>query len=281
MNAIKTKIVVTVGPASESEQTLAQLIDAGVNVFRLNFSHGTLDSHATALQRIRKVALDKNAMVAVMGDLCGPKIRVGEIAGGKFELQQGQSVRFSREPVQENADLLSSNYPALVDDVQAGQRILIDDGNILLRAIEKQGDILHCQCEVGGEVSSHKGINLPDTNISAPALTEKDRRDLAWAMENELDFIALSFVRQPADLEELRGILNENNNSAQVVSKIEKPEALKQIERIIELSDVVLVARGDLGVEMELARVPVIQKEIALHCRRLGKSMPQCQPGLK
>lgn len=271
MNPIKTKLVATVGPASDNEEVLSKLIDNGVNVFRLNFSHGTLQTHATALQRIRRIAGEKNAIVAVMGDLGGPKIRVGQVIGDKVELRPDQTVRFSRGPVEGNAELLSSNYPALIDDVQPGERLLIDDGNILLRADYKQDDFLVCKCEVGGTVSSHKGINLPDTDISAPALTEKDRRDLAWSIDNELDFVALSFVRKPSDLEELRNILEKQYSKIQIVSKIEKPEALQQIEKLIELSDVVLVARGDLGVEMDVARVPLIQKEIALHCRRLGK----------
>lgn len=267
----KTKIVATVGPACNREAVLAEMIDAGVNVFRLNFSHGSLDGHAEAVRRIRLLAAKKRAFVAVMGDLCGPKIRLGEIAGGKCELREGQTVLIQRQAVLGTPERISTNYPALIDDVRPGHRVLIDDGNVLLRVREKQPDALVCLCEVGGTISDRKGINLPDSNVSTPTLTDKDRRDLQWALENDLDFIALSFVRRPEDLEQLRDILEGYQSEMKVVSKIEKPEAVERLEEIIALSDVVLVARGDLGVEMEVCRVPLIQKEITLLCRRRGK----------
>ncbi|NLX12447.1 MAG: pyruvate kinase, partial [Phycisphaerales bacterium] len=268
---IKTKIVATVGPGCNSEAVLAGMIDAGVNVFRLNFSHGSLDDHAEAVRRIRLLAGKKRAFVAIMGDLCGPKIRLGEIADGKCELREGQTVLIQRQPVLGTPDRVSTNYPALIDEVREGHRVLIDDGNVLLRVQEKQPDAVVCLCEVAGTISDRKGINLPDSRLSTPTLTEKDRRDLQWAMENDLDFIALSFVRRPEDLEQLHDILKGYQSDMKVVSKIEKPEAIEQLEKIIALSDVVLVARGDLGVEMEVCRVPLIQKEITLLCRRQGK----------
>ncbi len=267
----RTKIVATVGPACNSEAVLAEMIDAGVNVFRLNFSHGSLDSHAESLRRIRLTAAKKQAFVAVMGDLCGPKIRLGEITGGQCALREGQTLLIQRQPVLGTAERVSTNYPALIDDVQPGHRVLIDDGNVLLRVQDKQADTIVCRCEVAGVISDRKGINLPDTNVSTPTLTEKDRRDLQWALENDLDFVALSFVRRPGDLEQLRDILKGYQSDMKVVSKIEKPEAIERLEEIIALSDVVLVARGDLGVEMEVFRVPLIQKEITLLCRRQGK----------
>jgi len=247
------------------------MIEAGVNVFRLNFSHGTLDGHARSLERIRRAAATRQATVAVMGDLCGPKIRVDPIVGGKIELSTDQPIIFQRAAINGTRERLSSNYPSLVDDVHVGHRLLIDDGNVQLRVIEKHTDELHCRCEVGGEVSTRKGINLPDSNISAPSMTDKDRADLQWAIANDLDFVALSFVRDPADLRQLREIIQRHGSPIRIVSKIERPEAVDQLDAIIDASDVVLVARGDLGVEMDVSRVPMIQKEIALLSRRAGK----------
>ncbi|UCD27509.1 MAG: pyruvate kinase [Planctomycetota bacterium] len=268
---IKTKLLVTVGPACNDQATLAAMIDAGVDVFRLNFSHGTLDSHQKALKIIRRIARDRGTVVAVMGDLCGPKIRIGKIAGGQCELVAGQQVVFQRADILGSSERLSSNYESLVDDVKIGHRLLIDDGKVLLRAIEKRSDELVCWCEIGGPVSDRKGINLPDSSVSAPALNPKDLADLEWAIKNNLDYIALSFVRRPEDIKELRNILEEHNSKIRIVAKIEKPEAIVRLEEIISQSDVVLVARGDLGVEMDVSRVPIVQKEIALQCQRAGK----------
>ncbi len=267
---IRTKLVATIGPACDDTASIGAMIDAGVNAFRLNFSHGTLEGHEASLKRVRDLAAERGTIVAVMGDLCGPKIRVGRIAGGRCELIPGQQVIFQRKPIEGSARLLSSNYPALVDDARIDHRLLIDDGNVLLRVTEKRANELICTCEVGGVVSDRKGINLPDSQVSAPALTEKDRTNLEWAVRNQLDFVALSFVRRPEDVAELRQILDQHGSSIHVVAKIEKPEAIEHLEEIVRQSDVVLVARGDLGVEMDVSRVPIIQKEIALHCRRTG-----------
>ncbi len=271
----RTKVVATVGPACDSPETLGRLIEAGANVFRLNFSHGTRESHAAALQRIRQAAAERQAVVAVLGDLGGPKIRLGAIAGGKCTLSPGSRVIFQREPVLGTPERLSSNYPALIDDVAVGDRILIDDGNVLLRAAEKAPGQLTAICEVGGVVSDHKGINLPDSTVSSPSLTDKDRDDLAWSVRNGLEYVALSFVRSPGDLRELRSAIERVDAASriQVVSKIEKPQAVEHMAEVVEASDVVLVARGDLGVEMDVSRVPMIQKEIAVECRRRGKPM--------
>ena len=267
----KTKLVATVGPACDDDAAITAMIDAGVNVFRLNFSHGTLDSHQASVERIRRIAAEREAIVAVMGDLCGPKIRLGKVAGGYCTLATGSKVAFQREPIEGTPERLSSNYPALIDDVGIDHRLLIDDGNVLLRVTDKREDELVCTCEVSGMVSDRKGINLPDSDVSAPALTDKDRTDLQWAIRNDLDFVALSFVRRPEDVAELRQILHLNASHIRIVSKIEKPEAIAHLEQIVAESDVVLVARGDLGVEMDVSRVPILQKEIALLCRRTGK----------
>ncbi len=268
---IHTKIIATLGPATRSPEGIGGLIDAGVDVFRLNFSHGTLEEHAETLNNIRRVAAEKKAMVAVLGDLCGPKIRLDKIENGAIELHPGDVLRIQREEVVGNAERVSCNYPAIVDDADVGHRIFIDDGSVRLRVDRKHADHLECRCDIGGSISNHKGINLPDTQVSASTLTEKDRADLDWAIANHLDFIALSFVRRPEDIRELRLILNGRECNAKIVAKIEKPEALERIDEIIRLSDVILIARGDLGVEMDLARVPTIQKAIAVKCRRAGK----------
>jgi pyruvate kinase len=250
---------------------LGSMIDAGVNVFRLNFSHGTLDTHAEMLKRIRQTAADRAAVVAIMGDLCGPKIRLNKIDGGRCQLDKGATVVFERGDAVGNPGRLTCSYPALIDDVEAGHRLLIDDGNVQLRAVRKSSNELVCTVEVGGVVSDRKGINLPDSHVSSPALTDKDRGDLEWAIAHEVDYVALSFVRRPEDLTQLRKIITKHQSRVQIVSKIEKPEAVGCLEPVIEQSDVVLVARGDLGVEMDVSRVPLIQKEICLLCRRVGK----------
>ncbi len=267
----KTKLVTTAGPACQDPEIIASMIDAGVDVFRLNFSHGTLDTHTEVLKRIRQAATDRGAMVAVMGDLCGPKIRLNKIDGGRCRLQKGATVVFQRGDAVGNAGRLTCSYPALIDDVQPGHRVLIDDGNVQLRVVRKSPDELVCTVEVGGPVSDRKGINLPDSHVSSPALTDKDRGDLEWAVAHDVDYVALSFVRRPEDLTELRELVCKKGSNARIVSKIEKPEAVGCLEPIIEQSDVVLVARGDLGVEMDVSRVPLIQKEICLLCRRAGK----------
>lgn len=270
---IRTKVVATIGPASDSPEVLGRLVEAGVNVFRLNFSHGTRQSHADALQRIRDAAAQRGAIVAVMGDLGGAKIRLGRIAGGECMLVTSSRVVIQRADILGTPERLSTNYPAIVDDVAVGDRVLIDDGNVLLRVAEKHPDHVVTTCEVGGVVSDRKGINLPDSPLSLPSLTDKDRDDLAWAVSSEIDYIALSFVRTAEDLRELRSAIAKLNpeSPVQIVSKIEKPQAVERMNEVIEASDVVLVARGDLGVEMDVSRVPIIQKELAVECRRAGK----------
>jgi len=193
------------------------------------------------------------------------------VAGGGFDIAPGASLAIEPGSFPCTADRICTSYPQLCSDVQPGDRVLIDDGQIRLRVTAKEGGNLTCQCEVGGTVRTHKGVNLPDTRISLPALTEKDSRDLRWAAENELDYIALSFVRSPRDLEELRGELTRHGSDLQVISKIERPEAIECLDEIIDLSDAVLVARGDLGVEMDVSKVPLIQKQITRLCARSGK----------
>ncbi len=268
---IKTKIIATIGPASCDVTTLAAFIEEGVDVLRLNFSHGTLAEHERALSSIRTVCERTGAIVAVMGDLCGPKLRLGPIEGGRFTISVGDTIVIQRAPILGRRDRISANYPALVDELEPATPILIDDGSIRLTVVEKRPDELICRCEVGGVIADHKGINLPNTELSMPALTDKDRLDLQWAIENDLDYVALSFVRRPEDLQDLRAILERQHSDIQLVAKIEKPQAINHLSEIVEEADAVLVARGDLGVEMDVARVPLLQKEITLRCQRAGK----------
>ncbi|MCK6483982.1 MAG: pyruvate kinase [Phycisphaerae bacterium] len=266
-----TRIIATVGPASANDETLRALIDAGTNVFRLNFSHGTPDQHADALARIRRAAADREAMVAIMGDLPGPKIRLGVVAGGPRLLAAGQTMRFVRAAQPHAADELESNYSPFIDEVQPGHRILIDDGQVVLRAGERTADALLATCEVGGVVSDRKGINLPDTPLSLPALTQRDEEYLAWSVRHGLDYVALSFVRCADDLVLLRRRITELGGDLRTVAKIEKPQAVERLAEIIDACDVLLVARGDLGVEMDVAQVPLVQKEIVRQCGYAGR----------
>ncbi|MFO0974599.1 MAG: pyruvate kinase [Phycisphaerae bacterium] len=268
---MRTKVIATVGPASSSPQMLGRLIDAGVNVFRLNFSHGTHATHGAALTAIRAAAAERGAHVAVMGDLCGPKIRLNAIAGGQAELRDGATVQFVRGDGPGDASRLTCSYAALIDDVRAGDRLLIDDGRVTLRTTAKSGDALSCTVEVGGVVSDRKGINLPDSPVRVDALTDKDRVDAAWAAQNGVDYLALSFVRRPADLVALRAALGPAGSELPIVAKIEKSAAIAELDGILDAADAVLVARGDLGVEMPIERVPMLQKAIARRCQYAGK----------
>ncbi|MFH1417883.1 MAG: pyruvate kinase [Planctomycetota bacterium] len=268
---IRTKIIATVGPASESPERIGELIDAGVDVFRLNFSHGTLDWHGRTLEHIRRVSVERGATTAVMADLCGPKIRVDPVGGGSIEIAPGDEIDLVSGHVEGNAHRISTNRPELAREVGVGERVLIDDGSVRLRVREALPDRLRLVCEVGGSIGTRKGVNLPDSTLQMPALTEKDRRDLAWALDRGMEYVALSFVRSATDLMTLRSLLPLSEDTCEVVAKIETPQAVADLDAIIEATDVVLVARGDLGVEMELAEVPLVQKEITRKCQQTGK----------
>jgi len=267
---IRTKIIATVGPATESSRRIGELIDAGVDVFRLNFSHGTLEGHGRVLERIRQTAGQNGATVAVMADLCGPKIRVDPVEDDGFEIKPGDRLDIVRDHVVGNAERISTSRPELVREAALDHRILIDDGAVRLRVQEAAGDRLRCVCEVGGRIASRKGLNLPDSDLAMPALTEKDRQDLAWAVEHGVDYLALSFVRSAEDLQILRSLLPGDGSGCGVVAKIETAQAVSRLDEIIDGADVVLVARGDMGVEMDLTQVPLVQKEIAVKCQRAG-----------
>jgi len=269
MHMRKTKIIATLGPASSSPEMVAKLIEAGANAFRFNFSHGELDKHEQTLKTVRDVSDKLGAYVAIVQDLPGPKIRIGELsapvsldAGQRIELVPGDSERPGTLPVQ---------YRQIASDVATGARILIDDGNIELAVVEKREDRLLCEVIEGGVVTSRKGINLPGTAVSAPALGPQDREFLKWGVEHEVDYVALSFVRSADDVRKAKELVAESGGSARVIAKIEKPEALAVIDAIIEVSDGIMVARGDLGVEMNPEAVPEVQKSLIRKCNEMDK----------
>jgi pyruvate kinase len=277
-----TKIVATIGPATDQVPVLVKLIEAGARVFRLNFSHGRFDDFARLLQVIRQASEETDVPVAVLGDLCGPKIRVGNVAGQGVAVEVGDSLHIGGAPITAQQPrpgepaLFSCTLPQIVDDVQIGHRLLIDDGNIRSLVVEKTGQgearRLVCQVTAGGVISSAKGINLPDTGLSTPSLTEYDKQCVTWAMENKLALLALSFVRKAQDIADLRALLPADEKlRPPIIAKIEKPQAMEHLESIIDAADGVMVARGDLGVEMDLAQVPMAQKRIISLAHDYGK----------
>jgi pyruvate kinase len=266
----RTKIVATLGPASRDPQRIRELLLAGVNVCRLNFSHGTHADHAATLRTVRDISKQLNLPVGVLGDLCGPKIRLNEVPPN-VTLSVGQPVRFVRGAGPCTADTLTINYPKFVDEVTVGNRIYIDDGLVRLLVVERDADSVSCVCTVGGVISSRKGVNLPDTRLSISALTAKDRADVEWAIEHGLDFLALSFAREPNDLKMLKDLLASHRAQIPVIIKIEKAEAIPHLDYFIAAADGIMVARGDLGVELDVWQVPLIQKAILRKCRAAGK----------
>jgi len=267
----KTSIVATLGPASADVKTVRKLMEAGVRTFRLNFSHGDQDTHQFMLNAVRTASVDVPFAVSVMGDLCGPKIRLCPINPDGGLIEPGQTVTIVRRLEVGRPDSFSTTLPELIDRVRLGQRILLDDGAIVLQAESKKEDVLQCRVLVGGPVRSRKGVNLPDTDLGIPAITLRDWQWVDWAVEHQLDYLALSFVQQADEIRELQQALVRKESPIKVVAKIEKPRAVENLESIVQASDAVLVARGDLGVEMPAEQVPLIQKRITALCRRFGK----------
>lgn len=268
----KTKIVATVGPACDSYEQLLELVKAGVNVFRLNFSHGSHEDKLAIIEHIRNINKTQPYNIAILADLQGPKLRVGEIENNALELKVGDILTFTNEKCIGTIDKIYVSYPNLSSDVVLGNTILIDDGKIEVKVtgIEKNGDV-KVVVTLGGILSSKKGLNLPDTKISLPALTEKDLIDLEFIIEQQLDWVALSFVRSVKDLVILRSKLDEKKSKTKIIAKIEKPEALVNIRDIIIESDAIMVARGDLGVELPVEQIPLIQKELIRKCIHRAK----------
>lgn len=256
----KTKIVATLGPSSSSKEVLREMIMAGLNVCRLNFSHGSYDDHAAAVKTIRELNEELQTNVAILADLQGPKIRTNEMEDGTF-LDVGEEVIIQGDKIVGNKKRFSINYSLLPKEANSGERILLDDGKIVLEILTTNGSTeLTCKVIQGGVLSSKKGVNFPNTNISLPSLTEKDQLDLEFALDQNVDWIGLSFVRSARDIIELKHRISSRGHHAKVIAKIEKPEALENIDDIISETDGIMVARGDLGVEIPYQNVPLIQK---------------------
>jgi pyruvate kinase len=268
----KTKIVATVGPACDTYDKLLELVKVGVNVFRLNFSHGTHEDKAKIIEHVRQINKTEPYNIAVLADLQGPKLRVGEIENNALEVKPGDVLTFTNTKCVGNLQRIYVSYPNLHADVKPGNIILIDDGKleVKVKEIMKSGDV-KVEVIIGGILSSKKGINLPDTKISLPALTEKDLVDLDFIIDQQVDWIALSFVRHVRDIVILKSKLHERKSKSKVIAKIEKPEAITNIRDIILESDGIMIARGDLGVELPVEKVPLIQKEIIRKCMHRAK----------
>jgi pyruvate kinase len=267
----RTKIVATVGPASSSPQNLERLVNAGVNVFRLNFSHGTHDEHLAVLTSVREIAARLEQPIALLQDLSGPKIRTGKVKDG-VELVRGARLAITTDTsIEGSAGRISTTYEALPRDVKPGDRVLLDDGNLELKVLGATAAEVQCEVVDGGPLRSNKGMNLPGVLLSTPALTEKDRRDLAFGVEHGVDFAALSFVRQAQDVEQAKALVRSLGGRTPVIAKIEKPQALDNLEAILAAADGVMVARGDLGVELGTEYVPIAQKRIIAAANAAGR----------
>ncbi|MFQ5660178.1 MAG: pyruvate kinase [Gammaproteobacteria bacterium] len=267
----RTKIVATVGPASCDPETIRELIMAGVNVFRLNMSHGDHDSHRAVFSHIRNISTGLDEPVAVLADLCGPKIRTGRFIEGEIMLERETQVVVTTRDIPGEAGLIPSQYRSLADDVKHGDRILLNDGIMELRVEAVKGTEITCRVLHGGVLRDHKGINLPGVRVSAPSLTDKDREDARFALDLGVDYLALSFVRQAADIKQLQGLIQEAGGKAAIIAKIEKTEALQQANAILQAADGIMVARGDLGVELQPEEVPIAQSQLITRARQKFK----------
>lgn len=265
----KVKILATLGPASRSPDMIEKLLRAGADAFRVNMSHGDHETHAQTIAAIRAVEKNLGKPVAVLCDLQGPKLRVGTFKEGRAVIRHSAHFTFDRDPAPGDENRVCLPHPELFSVLHKGQRLLIDDGKLKLRVIEASEDRILCSAEVGGVISDRKGVNVPDAVVPIPALTEKDRRDLAFALDQGADWIALSFVQRPEDVAEARRLIGSTDTA--LMAKIEKPAAVDRLEEIIELADGIMVARGDLGVELNPEEVPPIQKRIVAVTRRSGK----------
>ena len=269
----RTRIVATLGPASSNDEIITELVKAGVSMFRLNMSHGNHDGHRAAYARVRKAAAAAGRPIAIMADLCGPKIRVGTFRGGSIQLVPGERVTVTVRDVEGAPGLIPSGYAALADDVRAGNRILLADGVLELRVDRVEGTEIDCTVVEGGTLSDHKGINLPGVAVSAPCLTEKDKDDARFALALGVDYLALSFVRRASDVTELRDLVRSLGGEVGIIAKIERPEGLENAESILNAADGVMVARGDMGVELPPERVPVAQRFLVDLARTKSKAV--------
>lgn len=267
----KTKILATVGPASNTKKKLLELVETGVDAFRLNFSHGAHEEHLKVIQAIREINKENNLNISIIQDLQGPKIRVGDVENGGVQLEKGKQVSIITNDGLSNAQTITTNYRALAKDVKVGDRILLDDGKIELKVTQVKDVEIQAEVVFGGILKPKKGINLPTTAVSAPSLTEKDTNDLMFGLDNDIDWVALSFVRTPIDILLLKHLIRQKGKNIKVIAKIEKPQAIKNIDEIIAVSDALMVARGDLGVELGFEEVPIAQKRIINKCIKAGK----------
>jgi pyruvate kinase len=270
---VKTRIIATVGPACESVEMLRELVINGVDIFRLNFAHGEYSWLSDLVRRIRQLSAELDCPIGILGDLSGPKIRLGEIPGGEVYCNEGVSFRFIRGLTSDESTDLTCTYDSLIDDVKPGDRILLADGTVAMVVLEKDPGSAWIGCQViqAGRIRSRQGVNLPGVALSTASVTAKDRQDLEWALKNELDFIGLSFVRQAEDIIELKRLIESRRPKVTplIVAKIEKTEAVADLDNILSVTDAVMVARGDLGVEAEISRVPILQKQIIRRCNEL------------
>jgi pyruvate kinase len=267
----RAKIVATLGPATSSLENIRAIIDAGVDVARMNLSHGSYDVHEAIYAKIRQASEDSGRAVAVLVDLQGPKIRLGKFSDGPHDLAVGDTFKITTEDIQGTKDIASTTFKGLPDDVKAGDPLLIDDGRVTLRVTDTDGTVVTTTVEVPGAVSNNKGINLPGVAVNVPALSEKDEADLRWGLRLGADMIALSFVRNAADIDRVHEIMAEEGRKIPVVAKVEKPQAVDALEEIVDAFDAIMVARGDLGVELPLEAVPIVQKRAVELARRRAK----------
>lgn len=272
MNYRRTKIVATLGPATATKEVIADIIDAGVNVCRVNFSHGSYDDHESTINLIRQICDEKGRNVAILADLQGPKIRVGQIENNGIILEKGQELIFTSTKCVGNNERVYISYQNFPKDVYPGETILLDDGklNLKIKSTNKVDEVV-AEVVHGGKLSSNKGVNLPNTKISLPCLTPKDIEDLNFALKMNISWIGLSFVRTARDIIELKHLISDAKSTAKVVAKIEKPEAIREIDDILKVTDAIMVARGDLGVEIPFQEVPLIQKMLVKKSMKAGK----------
>ncbi|MBK8551449.1 MAG: pyruvate kinase [Ignavibacteria bacterium] len=269
----KTKIICTIGPAVDTVEKIGMLIDAGMDAARLNFSHGSHEIHRQYIRYIREASVIKKKMIAIIQDLPGPKIRVGKLLNGSIELLNNALIKITSKDIIGHDNIISTNYPQLINDVKKNEIILLDDGNLRLRVISNEpvNDEIECEVISGGILKERKGLNLPHTNLKLPSLTERDIVDLDFGLANDVDLVAMSFVRTAGDIKQLREVMQSKGKNLPVIAKIERPEAVENIDSIIAETDFIMVARGDMGVEISTEDVPLIQKRIIRKCNEAIK----------
>lgn len=267
----RTKIVTTIGPASSSVEMIKNLLEAGANVTRVNFSHGEQATHLETIENVRKAAKEIGKTVGILADIKGPKIRAGEFEQDT-PLKAGDTIRIQKETIVGTKDAFSTSYPGLIDDASIGDRVILDDGNIIMTVVDKDSEALTCRIENDSVIKSRKGVGLPGRTVNIPFMSDKDRSDIAFAAQNGVDFIAASFVRNKEDIAEIREILaSVGKEKLPIISKIETKMAIDNLAEIIEHSDGIMVARGDLGIDLEFHQVPLVQKRIIHDCNKAGK----------